>query len=138
MCGKENGDHTTEDKNVNEELSMWVKKICEYAGEDREFCNAFLNKLEASEQIKNEMIYFMNNNTFLGQYSVEGMTVVDIMIWQTDHFKADLDRGLYDMQSNPDKMLIRAFDTMLNMEKDPETYIQKYSTDTGTDYPGKY
>ncbi|MCR5798466.1 MAG: hypothetical protein K6G69_00130 [Lachnospiraceae bacterium] len=123
---------------MNEELSMWIKRVCELAGEDSEFRNAFLNKLEASEQIKNEMIYFMHNNTFLGQYSVAGMTVVDIMIWQTDHFKSDLDRGLYDMQSNPNKMLIRAFDTMLDMEKDPETYIQKYSTDTGTDYPGKY
>ena len=66
------------------------------------------------------------------------MTVVDIMIWQMDHFKSDLDRGLYDMQSNPNKMLLRAFYTMLKMEKDPQLYLEKYGSDTGTDYPGKF
>ena len=42
------------------------------------------------------------------------------------------------MQSNPDKMLLMAFDTMLNMEIAPNEYITRYMGDTGTDYPGKY
>ena len=94
--------------------------------------------INGSEKIRKEYIYYMINNRFLGEYSVCGMTVVDIMIWQMDHFKSDLDRGLYDMQSNPNKMLLRAFYTMLKMEKDPQLYLEKYSSDTGTDYPGKF
>lgn len=66
------------------------------------------------------------------------MTLVDILVWQVDHFKSDLDRGLYDMQSNPDKMILRAFDTMLNMRRSPAEFLQRFSSETGTDYPGKY
>jgi len=120
------------------EIKDWTKLLAGNAGEDDAFVSEFINLINGSEKIREEYIYYMINNRFLGEYSVCGMTVVDIMIWQMDHFKSDLDRGLYDMQSNPNKMLIRAFYTMLKMEKDPQLYLEKYGSDTGTDYPGKY
>jgi hypothetical protein len=120
------------------ELKEWTKLLAGNAGKDDAFVNEFINLINGSEKIKDEYIYYMVNNRFLGEYSVCGMTVVDIMIWQMDHFKSDLDRGLYDMQSNPNKMLLRAFYTMLKMEKDPQLYLEKYGSDTGTDYPGKF
>ena len=120
------------------EIKNWTKLLAGNAGEDDTFVNEFIDLINGSEKIKDEYIYYMVNNRFLGEYSVCGMTVVDIMIWQMDHFKSDLDRGLYDMQSNPNKMLLRAFYTMLKMEKDPQSYLEKYGSDTGTDYPGKF
>ena len=60
------------------------------------------------------------------------------MVWQKDHFKAQMDRGHYDMKQNGDKMLLMAFDTMLKMEKQPEKYVQLMQSETGTDYPDKY
>ncbi len=125
-------------KDYENEIKNWTKILAGNAGEDDAFVNEFIDLINGSEKIREEYIYYMINNRFLGEYSVCGMTVVDIMIWQMDHFKSDLDRGLYDMQSNPNKMLLRAFYTMLNMEKDPQLYLEKYSSDTGTDYPGKF
>lgn len=120
------------------EIKDWTNLLAGNAGEDDAFVNEFIDLINGSEKIREEYIYYMINNRFLGEYSVCGMTVVDIMIWQMDHFKSDLDRGLYDMQSNPNKMLLRAFYTMLKMEKDPQLYLEKYGSDTGTDYPGKF
>ncbi len=60
------------------------------------------------------------------------------MVWQMDHFKAQLDRGHDDMKQNGDKMLLMAFDTMLKMEKQPEKYVYLMQSETGTDYPEKY
>ena len=120
------------------EIQNWTTLLAGNAGEDDTFVNEFIEMINGSEKIREEYIYYMINNRFLGEYSVCGMTVVDIMIWQMDHFKSDLDRGLYDMQSNPNKMLLRAFYTMLKMEKDPQLYLEKYGSDTGTDYPGKF
>lgn len=116
---------------------LWAEQLCKYAGEDSEYLNAFWEKLNASPGIMEEFIYYLDNGQFLGQYSIEGMTVLDIMIWQIDHFKSQLDRGLYDMQSNPDVMILKAFETMLEMEKNPEGYLGRYGQETGTDYPGK-
>ena len=120
------------------EMRDWTMLLADNAGEDESFIKEFLELMDSSPKIKEEYLFYMNNGKFKGEYSVCGMTVVDIMIWQMDHFKSDLDRGLYDMQSNPNKMLLRAFYTMLKMEKDPHEYIEKYGSDTGTDYPGKF
>ena len=125
-------------KDYENEIKNWTKLLAGNAGENDAFVNEFIEMINGSEKIREEYIYYMINNRFLGEYSVCGMTVVDIMIWQMDHFKSDLDRGLYDMQSNPNKMLLRAFYTMLKMEKDPQSYLEKYGSDTGTDYPGKF
>ena len=125
-------------KDYENEIKNWTKLLAGNARENDAFVNEFIEMINGSEKIKEEYIYYMINNRFLGEYSVCGMTVVDIMIWQMDHFNSDLDRGLYDMQSNPNKMLLRAFYTMLKMEKDPQSYLEKYGSDTGTDYPGKF
>ena len=64
--------------------------------------------------------------------------MVDIMVWQMDHFKAWLDRDTAGTKQNGDRMLLLAFDTLLKMRENPEPYIQKMQGETGTDYQGKY
>lgn len=123
---------------MREELVTWARNLCEYADENEEFCFEFLQKLNDDAEVLEEFAFYYDNHNFAGIVNVDGMTIVDILVWQVDHFKSDLDRGFYDMQSNPDKMLLRAFDTMLNMRKSPEAYLQRYSSDSGTDYPGKF
>lgn len=121
-----------------EKILEWTELLADRSNMREGFVADFMSRLKDSEEILKEYAFYMENSAFLGEYSVEGMTVVDIMIWQMDHFKSDLDRGLYDMQNNPDKMLLMAFDTMLRMEKEPHKYLEQYGQDTGTDYPGKY
>lgn len=123
---------------MREELVTWARNLCEYADENEEFCFEFLQKLNDDAEVLEEFAFYYDNHNFAGIVNVNGMTIVDILVWQVDHFRSDLDRGFYDMQSNPDKMLLRAFDTMLNMRKSPEAYLQRYSSDSGTDYPGKF
>ena len=121
-----------------EKITEWTELLADRSDLPKEFVTDFMSRLKESENILKEYVFYMENSSFLGKYSVSGMTVVDIMIWQMDHFKSDLDRGMYDMQSNPDKMLLMAFDTMLKMEREPQKYLGRYGQDTGTDYPGKY
>lgn len=117
---------------------QWAKNLCLYAGEDEAFFDRFWSAIQNSPSIYQEFVYYLENRDFLCAYRIEGYTVVDIMIWQMDHFKAEMDRGLEDMRQNKDKMLLMAFDTMLKMEKEPEKYVYLMQTQTGTDYPGKY
>lgn len=121
-----------------EAARQWAESLCYYAGEDVAFFEQFWNALLDSKGVYDEFVYYLANQTFLCQHKVEGYTVVDIMVWQMDHFKAQMDRGHYDMKQNGDKMLLMAFDTMLKMEKQPEKYVQLMQSETGTDYPGKY
>ena len=116
----------------------WAKALCYYAGEDEEFFHQFWSALQNSIPVFQEFVYYLENRDFLCQYRISGYTIVDIMVWQMDHFKARMDRGEHDMIQNKDKMLLMAFDTMLKMEKQPEKYSSLMQSETGTDYPDKY
>lgn len=123
---------------MEEKAYEWAKALCRYAGEDEEFLRKFWNMLVQSEGIYQEFLYYMEHQNFSCAYKVAGYSLIDIMIWQMDHFKAQLDRDRSAMKSNGDRMLLMAFDTMLKMEKDPEHYVNLMLNETGTDYPGKF
>ena len=123
---------------MDEKAYQWAKALCYYAGEDDVFLQDFWLRLRQSEHVYKEFIHYLEHQNFLCEYAVEGYSVVDIMVWQMDHFKAQMDRGKDDMKSNGDKMLLMAFDTMLKMEQDPTHYVELMQTETGTDYEGKY
>ena len=123
---------------MEEKAYQWARALCYYAGEEEAFLRDFWQKLRQSECVYKEFAYYLEHQNFLCEYTVEGYSVVDIMVWQMDHFKAQMDRGKDDMKSNGDKMLLMAFDTMLKMEQDPTHYVELMQTETGTDYQGKY
>lgn len=123
---------------MEEKAYRWAQALCQCAGEDEIFLNDFWQRLRQSDPVYKEFIYYLENQNFLCEYKVEGYGLVDIMVWQMDHFKAQMDRGRDDMKNNGDRMLLMAFDTLLKMEHDPERYVGLMQTETGTDYEGKY
>ena len=121
-----------------EKAYAWARALCHYAGEDESFLERFFAMLTASEGVLNEFMYYLEHQDFLCAHKVAGYSLIDIMVWQMDHFKAQLDRDRSGMKSNGDKMLLEAFHTMLLMEQEPEYYVNLMQTETGTDYPDKY
>lgn len=125
----------------NEEIMAaaheWCIALCECAGVSEEECKTFWDRLVSSEGVYSEYVYYMMHQNFACKYKVHDISLVDILVWQIDYFKAGLDMGRSERE-NPDRMLYSAFKSMLDMEADPETYVSAYRTDTGTDYPGKY
>lgn len=116
----------------------WAKALCRHAGEDEAFLEKFFAMLTASAGVFEEFLFYLDHRNFLSAYKVEGYGLIDIMVWQMDHFKAQLDRDRDEMRENGDRMLLMAFHTMLLMERDPEHYVNLMQTETGTDYPDKY
>lgn len=120
------------------QIREWIDVLGTEAGEDAAFLDMLAQELAASGEILEEFCYYMEKGDFLCRAKVEGYTVIDVMVWQMDHFKAELDRDRYEMKHNRGKMVLRAFDTLLKMQKNPEKYKALMQTETGTDYPGKY
>lgn len=123
---------------MDERVYQWARALCYYAGEGEDFLQEFWKRMRQSEGVMREFTYYLDHQNFLCEYKVAGYSVVDLMVWQMDHFKAQMDRGKDDMKNNGDKMLLMAFDTMLKMEQEPEYYVNLLQTETGTDYPDKY
>lgn len=121
-----------------EQLQSFVHALCYYGCEDGAFEKRFMTELLQDEEVLEELIYYMEKQDFACKTKVQGYTVVDIMIWQMDHFKARLDRDNTGTRQNKDRMVLMAFDTLLKMRKEPQSYISKMQEETGTDYPDKY
>ncbi len=127
---------------MEERAYQWAQALCSCAGEDTDFLRRFWTALLQSEGVYREFVYYLEHETFLCDYKVAGYSVVDIMVWQIDHFKANLDLShsgtAYAGGHNGDRMLLSAFNTMLKMEREPERYAASMRSETGTDYPDKY
>lgn len=129
---------TEENKKRVGAAAEFAARLCMYAGENQDFYDVFWERLLKHPDILAEFVYYMERGDFLCRAKTEGRTVVDIMVWQIDHFKANLDRGQEDMRCNKDKMVLLAFDTMTKMAEDPALFSVRMDRETGTDYPGKF
>ena len=122
---------------IEEAAHTWAHALCECARHDEKFAESFWNRLSASEGVYSEFVAYMLTQNFDCSYNIDGVTIVDIMVWQVDLFKAGMDMGRPE-RDDPDSLLLAAFNTMLDMEDDPDTFLTAYRQDTGTDYPGKF
>lgn len=125
------------DTGIMEAAHEWAYALCECAGETVEYADTFWDRLTKSPGVYGEYVHYMLTQDFACSYSIEGVTVVDIMVWQIDRFKAGMDT-VRPERDNPDRMLLTAFVTMLDMEERPDELLDAYRRDTGTDYPGKF
>lgn len=137
MNSQNTNSENKESYSVDEAARIWAYALCECAGESEEYAEYFFNRLTGSKQIYEEYVYYMIHQSFKCSYSIQGITIVDILVWQIDRFKAGMD-SVREERDNPDRLLLTAFVTMLDMEESPESLVNAYRRDTGTDYPGKF
>lgn len=119
-------------------LTELVQQMTSYAGLDRDFADQFYEKLSLYPEVHDEFCTYLETGYLECRVKVEGYSVIDILVWQIDHFKAHLDRDKKGTRDNSHQMVLRAFDTLMNMKKEPEAYVQKLQSETGTDYEGKF
>lgn len=118
---------------MNEKAYGWAAALCRYAGADEAFLQDFWERLTADPEIYEEFIYYLEHQDFLCKVKIEGYGLVDLMIFQIDHFRAVMDQDVADMRLNKDKMLLSAFNSLLLMRRDPAPFVQMMQNETGTD-----
>lgn len=119
-------------------LKEWVCELAVSAGKNEEEARQFWNNLKADKELLEEIEYYSVHQNFLCRYKVAGYSVVDILVWQVDHFKAYLDRHEEVNRYRQDRLLFNAFDILLQMRKNPEPFVNKLQGETGTDFVDKY
>ena len=123
---------------MTQEIREWAMKLAECAGQDQQRAEEFVAGLEKYRDVQEEFCYYYERQNFLCENRVAGYTVVDILVWQVDHFKAFLDRPDEMNRYRQDRLVWSAFHTMLEMKEHPEQYQRKMQEETGKDYAGKY
>ncbi|MBQ7563078.1 MAG: hypothetical protein IJT16_03700 [Lachnospiraceae bacterium] len=123
--------------NKDKELYDYAASLCMECGKDKAFLDELFRRFTELPELYEEFRYFCEKDDFLCKYSVSGMTVTDILVWQIDRFKAALDEGKFGLKYDRSEMILMAFYTMYDVARDPLRYLAHFREETGTDYVGK-
>lgn len=126
-------DQSVQLENALNELHRFVLELAERAGESAEYGEQLWQGIRQSSGLLQELAYYHDYRSFLSKYQVAGYTLSDALIWQVDHFKLYMDRPQDMNRYRQEKLLLSAFETLLQMEKDPATLTEKMRRETGQD-----
>lgn len=123
---------------TREQVKAFTYDACLKNNFSEVFFQTFWNNLLERDDIYKEYVTYLVKKEFTNEVEIEGYHVIDILIWQMDHFKAKMDMDNSQNKNNEASMIINAFDTFLKMAKNPEEYTHRMQSDTGTEYPDKF
>lgn len=110
-----------------------LKFLCEFAGLSKEWCNALWEDVVTDAGLYKELLYYMEKKTFLDEIKQEGYSLSDLYVWQMNRFNLFHDEGKNSFQCNKERMVLKAFRTMIDMRKDPQGYVRRFEDGPGMD-----
>lgn len=115
-----------------------INEMCLTAEYDKKFEEEFTKRLLSNDSLLKEFITYLYTKKFTCENKVRGYSVVDILVWQMDHFKVFLDREQDTVKSNECAMILNAFDTFMKLKEEPDKYVDMLTGESGSDYDGKF
>lgn len=116
-----------------DELHRFVMELAGKAGESEEYGERLWQGIRKSGELLQELAYYHDYGSFLSQYKVAGYTLADALVWQVDHFKLYMDRPQDMNRYHRERLLLSAFETMIQMETDSRALADKIRGETGQD-----
>ncbi len=114
-------------------LRQYVIELSVSAELGEEYGEKLWQGIRQSGGLLQELAYYHDYGKFLCKYVVEGYTLADVLIWQVDHFKLYMDRPQEMNRYRQERLLLSAFDTMVQMEKNPTRFLEKMVGESGQD-----
>lgn len=107
--------------------------LCRFAGESQEWCDVLWQELMLDQGLYEEMLYYMQHNTLNDRLTCCGYTLIDLFVWQMDKYNLLHDTGKNTAECRKVDMVLRAFETMAQMKKNPEEYLKRFEEGRGMD-----
>ena len=114
-------------------LREYVMALAVQADKGEEYGERLWQGIRQSGGLLQELAYYHDYGKFLCRYSVAGYTLADVLVWQGDHFKLYMDRPEEMNRYRQERLLLAAFETLAEMEKDPVPYVEKMGGESGQD-----
>lgn len=114
-------------------LREYVKQLALLAGESEAYAETLWTDIRNSSGLLQELAYYHDYGKFLCRYSVAGYTLADALVWQVDHFKLYMDRPEEMNRYRQERLLLSAFASMVQLEKDPAPLRRKMEEESGQD-----
>lgn len=110
-----------------------LMRLGEYAGKSGAFMEALWTELVLDGELMAELMYYLDHHTLLDRVKCRGYALTDLYVWQMDRYNLIREIGKNTSGCNKEAMVLNAFRTMVDMKKDPDTYIGRLTRGTGMD-----
>jgi hypothetical protein len=105
----------------------------EYAGKDSDWLDKLWQELVMDNGLMKEFMYYLDHHTLLDEVKCRGYSLADLYVWQMDRYNLVRDIGKNTSCCNKEAMVLNSFRTMLDMQKDPDTYVKRLTEGRGMD-----
>jgi hypothetical protein len=120
-------------KKALETLHNWAVQLGVASGHSEEEADKLWECVRCDARLLREFAYYHDRGEVLGEFSVQGYTLADIMVWQIDHFRSHMDRLDNDNKTNNASLLFDSFTWLVKLQQNPEEVIARFAGETGTD-----
>ena len=110
-----------------------LSALCNLAGESQEWCDRLWQELLTDGELYAALLYFMKHHMFSDRMNCRGYRLTDLFIWQMDRYNLLHDTGKNTAECRKMDMILRAFYSMAEMKKDPETFLRRLGDGRGQD-----
>ncbi len=114
-------------------LQDFVVTLALQAGREEAYGRQLWQGISRSSGLLQELAYYHDYGELLCRYKVAGYTLADALVWQVDHFKLYMDRPDEMNRYRSQRLVLAAFETLLEMEKNPSRFSDKMKYESGQD-----
>lgn len=110
-----------------------VRALSDAVGNSEEWFNCFWQGIIENQYVYDELLYYIDHDDFLCEYTIDGYSIVDLFVWQMSNYNLLHDTGRNDSSCCKEAMVLYAFDAMVKMAKDRLTYQNRIQSDMRLD-----
>lgn len=110
-----------------------LMRLCEYAGKSETWMQSLWNEFLLDQGLYEAFVYYLNHHELPDVPKCEGYSLTDCYVWQMEQDNLRRDTGKNTMQCNKEDMVLRAFEMMAGLQREPEDFVRKLRDWKGMD-----
>ena len=103
------------------------------AEETESWCEALWEELLFSPDLLDELVFYLEHHYLPERVKCCGYSLIDLFVWQMNKYNIIGDSGKNTDACNKDRMVLKAFYDMVQMRKEPESFVKKLTEGRGMD-----
>lgn len=107
--------------------------ICDYGELDRQWADDLWKSLLSDSQIYEELVYYIEHHTFMDKVKISGYSLSDLYVFQMDKYNLIREIGKNPKTCNKERMVMKAFRTLIDMKANPIEYVKRLEEGRGED-----
>lgn len=102
-----------------------LKYLGEFTGKDAEFINKLWDNMLLDQELFEEFLYYIDNQTLLDKYKFKGYSLTDLYVYVLERYNLMIDIGKNDSRCVKEAMVLDTFNAMIELKKNPDTFIKR-------------